>query len=447
MKYKINPFAFVGKLDDNYFFMPANNTEPKAFVFTENQEENLSKLFDGNEFEYDELCKIYTKEQTDFFLNNNILCLENPDTEGINSRTDAFFSTYNMPQAREYLNQKHILILGCGGIGTHMAWHMVALGVGKLTLLDFDTVERSNFNRQILFNNDDIGQKKVSVLSAKLSKINDEIEINIIDKRIDCVETLEAVCTNDHYDLIIKSLDSPANVSYWLDLVCKKHSLPYIAGITLQKNALIGPTFIPGKSEVGWSDLFYAPQSAEKIHGTAPSIGIMLYHISSELAIEAFKFLTGCGELKYCGKISFVDIFDNKEHSLPNTSTTTNNSLKESPIKSKKGFVIGFFLILALSACSFIEFWFSIAAFGTAMILPFYLYQKKDNILKCTLVFSMLFSLLFGLMLTRNELLAPFFNDSVQAFSALTIVFSISGGLILLMCILNYLISKIIKRR
>lgn len=446
MKYKINPFAFVGKLDDNYFFIPANNTEPRAFVFTENQEENLSELFSGKEFDYDELCKIYTKEQIEYFMSNNILCVEIPDTKGIYSRTDAFFSTYNMPKAREALNQKHVLILGCGGIGTHMAWHMATLGVGKLTLLDFDTVEKSNFNRQILFDNDDIGKKKVDILSTKLSKINEKTEIRIIDQRINSVETLETVCTSDNFDLIIKSLDSPVEISKWLDIVCKKHKLPYIAGITMQKNALIGPTFIPDKSEIGWSDLINTPQTAERIYGTAPSIGIMLYHISDELAIEAFKFLTGYGKLKYCGKISFVDIFDNTEYSLPNIPNTASNNQPVQSIEAKKGFIIGISLILALSVCSFIEPWLSVAAFGMAMILPFYLYKKRDNILKCTFAFSMIFSLLFGLMLMRSELISPFFAESIQTVFALTIVFSISGGLILLMCVLNYLIAKSTKK-
>jgi hypothetical protein len=65
-------------------------------------------------------------------------------------------------------------------------------------------------------------------------------------------------------------------------------------------------------SEIGWSDLLGTSAQGEKIHGTAPSLGIMLYHISDELAVEAFKILTGYGKLKYTGRVAVENLFNNE---------------------------------------------------------------------------------------------------------------------------------------
>ena len=58
------------------------------------------------------------------------------------------------------MKSKTVLILGCGGVGTHAAWNLAALGVGKLVLLDCDAVELSNLNRQLLYDVNDIGKQR-----------------------------------------------------------------------------------------------------------------------------------------------------------------------------------------------------------------------------------------------------------------------------------------------
>ena len=97
---------------------------------------------------YDELCRMF---DTSFI--DELMCTGCPvpitidtsiDTSSLYSRINAFFLTHNMPNVRENLSDKKILILGCGDIGTHMAWHMATLGVKKVTLVNFDTVEVSN---------------------------------------------------------------------------------------------------------------------------------------------------------------------------------------------------------------------------------------------------------------------------------------------------------------
>ena len=83
------------------------------------------------------------------------------------------------------LSKIRIGIVGMGGIGCPLSQYLVNSGIKELLLVDGDRVEKSNLNRQILFNSNDIGKKKVDVAKEKLKLINTECKINNIDKNID----------------------------------------------------------------------------------------------------------------------------------------------------------------------------------------------------------------------------------------------------------------------
>ena len=79
----------------------------------------------------------------------------------------------------------NIGIVGIGGIGCPLSQYLVSSGIKKLTLVDGDSVEKNNLNRQILFGVNDIGKKKVKVARKKLQLINSDCNIDIIDNNID----------------------------------------------------------------------------------------------------------------------------------------------------------------------------------------------------------------------------------------------------------------------
>ena len=82
------------------------------------------------------------------------------------------------------LSKIKIGIVGVGGIGCPLSQYLVNSGIKELLLVDGDIIEKSNLNRQILFNINDIGEKKVKVAKDKLNLINNECTINIIDQNI-----------------------------------------------------------------------------------------------------------------------------------------------------------------------------------------------------------------------------------------------------------------------
>ena len=82
------------------------------------------------------------------------------------------------------LSNAKIGIVGIGGIGCPLSNYLVSSGIKELTLVDGDIVEKNNLNRQILYNLDSIGEKKVKIAKKRLQLINPDCNINIIDKKI-----------------------------------------------------------------------------------------------------------------------------------------------------------------------------------------------------------------------------------------------------------------------
>ena len=94
---------------------------------------------------------------------------------------------------QQAIQDSHALIIGLGGLGSPVAIYLAAAGIGKITISDFDRVDISNLHRQILFNDNDIGQLKTNVAAAKLRDINPAIEIEIVNEKME-LEQLLAQC-------------------------------------------------------------------------------------------------------------------------------------------------------------------------------------------------------------------------------------------------------------
>lgn len=102
------------------------------------------------------------------------------------------------------MNSK-ILILGCGGLGTTAATYLAMAGVNRIGILDFDNVSLSNLNRQILFYENDIGKKKVDVLSSKLKNINSQINVEVFPIKLNSKNYKKFI---KNYDYLLDCTDN-----------------------------------------------------------------------------------------------------------------------------------------------------------------------------------------------------------------------------------------------
>ena len=145
-------------------------------------------------------------------------------------------------EGQEKLKKAKVLVAGAGGLGSAILSYLAIAGVGSIRVIDGDTVELSNLNRQILHSEKDIGRKKVDSASDKLQSLNPHIEIEAIGEFITEDNVFEMV---DDYP-IVDALDNlPAR--YLLNRVAVKKNLPLFHGAVYGFEGR-ATTIIPGKT-------------------------------------------------------------------------------------------------------------------------------------------------------------------------------------------------------
>ena len=135
---------------------------------------------------------------------------------------------------QEKLKQSKIAVLGLGG-GCLTASYLAGLGVGEIVGVDYDIVERTNLNRQFVYNEDDIGKLKSVVAEEKIRKINPDIKVKMFNRRIEKFEDLLDII--DGCNAVISMMDQPNIISNrWVNAACFKLGIPfYLGGFNTQK--------------------------------------------------------------------------------------------------------------------------------------------------------------------------------------------------------------------
>lgn len=126
------------------------------------------------------------------------------------------------------INNKCVLVLGVGGVGGYVAEALARSGVGKLILVDFDIVDETNINRQIIALESTIGIKKVDVLDSRIKDINSDCEVIKVDKFIDSNNYLELF----DYDInfFVDACDT-MTVKKAIIKECVKRKVPFISSM------------------------------------------------------------------------------------------------------------------------------------------------------------------------------------------------------------------------
>lgn len=149
-------------------------------------------------------------------------------------RNLGFFETYatmstNKFAMQEKLNASKVALLGCGGVGSHVAFDVLGLGVGELTVVDFDKVELSNLNRQILYTEADVGHRKLDIAVNRLHDYNPRARINGVERKLLSVEDIEQVVAG--HDFVFCAVDRPKmQVVQWVNEACVRQRVPFVGG-------------------------------------------------------------------------------------------------------------------------------------------------------------------------------------------------------------------------
>jgi tRNA A37 threonylcarbamoyladenosine dehydratase len=120
-------------------------------------------------------------------------------------RTELLFG----PEKLEKLKQAHVLVVGLGGVGAYSAEQLCRAGIGKMTIVDGDTVETTNRNRQLPALISNLGKPKAEILANRFRDINSEIELKVINEYITETEIVELL-KNQDIDYVVDAIDTLA---------------------------------------------------------------------------------------------------------------------------------------------------------------------------------------------------------------------------------------------
>lgn len=183
---------------------------------------------------------------TRVLLDNHVLVDDDLNGEDMLSRTRGLLSLSGSEGHLAALARSTVLLLGAGAIGSHVAWILAAHGIGRIVVLDDDSVEESNLNRQLLYTRRDIDRLKVDALASHLAELRDDLEVITLNMRLTSTDQLRALIAAHRPDGVVKALDTPEDVTDWINAACVEARIPYATGGFVQLDAIIGPTYMPG---------------------------------------------------------------------------------------------------------------------------------------------------------------------------------------------------------
>lgn len=153
-----------------------------------------------------------------------------------NTRTELLMGADRM----EYLSHCHVLIVGLGGVGAYAAEQICRAGIGHMTIVDADTVNESNINRQLPALHSTLGKPKAEVVGQRLLDINPRLKLTVLNEFLRDERT-EEVLSTQKYDFIVDAIDS-LSPKVFLLYYAHRHEIPIVS--SMGAGAKIDPTQI-----------------------------------------------------------------------------------------------------------------------------------------------------------------------------------------------------------
>jgi adenylyltransferase/sulfurtransferase len=194
------------------------------------------------------------------------------------------------------LKNARVLVIGAGGLGAPTLLYLAAAGVGTIGIVDFDVVDESNLQRQIIHGVSDIGRSKAQSARDSIAEVNPLVDVRLHEERL---EPHNAVNLFEQYDLILDGTDNFATRYLVNDAAVLAHK-PYVWGSIYRFEGQVSVFWedAPDGRGLNYRDLY--PEAPPP--GMVPScaeggvLGILCASIASVMGTEAIKLITGIGE-------------------------------------------------------------------------------------------------------------------------------------------------------
>ncbi|HJM38403.1 MAG TPA: molybdopterin-synthase adenylyltransferase MoeB [Acidimicrobiales bacterium] len=235
----------------------------------------------------------------------------------------------SLPEIGEKGQQKlldsRVVIIGAGGLGSPAALYLAAAGVGTIGVVDMDTVEESNLQRQILHSTETIGKNKVDSAEKTLSALNPDVNVITYNTLLNKDNAIEVI---ENYDVVVDGTDN-LQTRYLINDASVKTGIPVVHGSIFQYEGQI--TVFDPKNGPTYRDVFPEPPE----NGTAPNcseagvLGVLPGIVGSIQALETIKLILEIGE-GLSGRLIVFDALEMSFHEYkidrdPNNQITWKN--------------------------------------------------------------------------------------------------------------------------
>jgi adenylyltransferase/sulfurtransferase len=212
---------------------------------------------------------------------------------------------------QQKLLDSSVALFGLGGLGSPIALYLAAAGVGRLVLVDFDTVELSNLQRQIIHLTADLGRPKVESAREKLAALNPGTVVETETRLLEG-EALDALIAD--VDLVIDGTDN-FPTRFGINAACLRQRKPLVSGAAIRFEGQVS-VYFPGQGESPCYRCLYddgggANETCAQTGVVAPLLGI----VGSVQALEALKVLMGIGE-PLRGRLLLLDGLQMEWHTM-----------------------------------------------------------------------------------------------------------------------------------
>ncbi len=210
-------------------------------------------------------------------------------------------------KGQKKLSKSRVAVVGCGGLGSVIANNLVRAGVGFMRIIDKDRLEISNLQRQVLFDESDVGKKFPKVIAARerLNCINSEVKIETVFENIDRENIEKFICD---VDLVMDGTDN-FSTRFLINEVCVKNRIPWIYGAVAASCGMVYD-IVPQKG-ICLKCIFREVPPPE-LSASSENVGVInsaVNVVASIQTTEALKILTGNMDSLVKGLIS-IDLWD-----------------------------------------------------------------------------------------------------------------------------------------
>lgn len=210
-------------------------------------------------------------------------------------------------KAQRRLEVSHVVVIGCGGLGSIVAPYLAGAGVGKITLVDGDTPQLSNLHRQVFFTKED-QLTKAEHLAKHISALNDEIEVRACSMMVSKANVEEII---EDADMVVECTDQ-IQVKYLINDYCHIEGVPLVYGAIHKYSGYVSTFFNDSDEGIHLRDIFPEPNNDIPTCSEVGVMGTLAGLIGMLQANEVIKYISQVGQT-LGGRLLTYDVLTNEQ--------------------------------------------------------------------------------------------------------------------------------------